>query len=285
MADPRNKPLNITISVLATGTLIGFGVLGYFQYQTMQMIADKGAATSIEQIQAVAEKTIQQREDSKRDLAKQVLLDAMPAAVDKGLPEGRHIYGNPDARYTIVEFSDYDCPYCQRFHTVPRDIVEDSGGNVNWEFLHYPLEMHGPGAIEKAHAAECIASLAGNKAFWAYTEAMFSNPNPGPAESLAEDLGVDRGKFQLCMRNPATNTRVEADMAMGDKVGVTGTPASVIVDNQSGESIAVAGALPKEAVINKLRQLVRRTTEKTDAPNQQSDLKDGASTIVPADPS
>ncbi|MEW7976409.1 MAG: thioredoxin domain-containing protein, partial [Candidatus Sedimenticola endophacoides] len=86
---------------------------------------------------------------------------------------GNHIYGNEDARFTLVEYSDLECPYCKRFHSVPKKVVDSSSGLVNWQWKHLPLPFHNPVAAVEAQASECVASIAGNRAFWVYLQQIF----------------------------------------------------------------------------------------------------------------
>ena len=87
-----------------------------------------------------------------------------------GYQEGDHIIGNPNANIVIVEFSDLECPYCKRFSGTMKDIVASSNGQVAWIYRHWIVHT---GALAKAGAAECVAKLKGNDAFWKYTDLVF----------------------------------------------------------------------------------------------------------------
>lgn len=91
-----------------------------------------------------------------------------------GYQEGDHIIGNPDAPILIVEYSDLECPYCKRFGGVMKEIVASSNGNVAWIYRHLIIHTRpGQNALPKAAAAECIAKLKGNDAFWKYVDLVF----------------------------------------------------------------------------------------------------------------
>ena len=70
----------------------------------------------------------------------------------------------------IMEFGDFECPYCAKFHLTLKQIVEESNGNISWIYRHWPIHQH---SFEKLIAAECIAKLKGSEAFWQYTDILF----------------------------------------------------------------------------------------------------------------
>lgn len=85
--------------------------------------------------------------------------------------EGDHIMGNPDAKIKIIEYSDFECPYCKAFQVTLNKIVAESNGNVSWVYRHWPLHQN---SFEKLMAAECVAEIKGNEAYWKYSELLFS---------------------------------------------------------------------------------------------------------------
>lgn len=84
--------------------------------------------------------------------------------------EGDHIFGNPNAKIKIVEYSDFECPYCKNFQKTLNKIVTESDGSVSWVYRHWPLHQN---SVEKLVAAECIAKIKGNDAFWKYSDLLF----------------------------------------------------------------------------------------------------------------
>jgi len=85
-----------------------------------------------------------------------------------------HIVGNPNAPIVIVEYSDSDCPYCQKFHTTMQEVKDTYGDKVAWVYRHFPLDSLHPKARMEAEASECVAKLSNNETFWEYLEAMFT---------------------------------------------------------------------------------------------------------------
>lgn len=87
--------------------------------------------------------------------------------------EKDHIMGNPNADIVIIEYSDFECPYCKTHHSTLNKIVEEYNGQVAWVFRHYPLiEIH-QNAFEKAVASECVSQIKGNESFWEYTKLLY----------------------------------------------------------------------------------------------------------------
>jgi protein-disulfide isomerase len=165
-------------------------------------------------------------------------------------PERDHIFGNPDAPITLIEYSDFECPFCKRFHPEVEQLLENNADNVRWVYRHFPLEFHNPGAQKQAEASECVARLNGNDAFWTFAELLYkrtkSNGKGFPLQNLtplAEEIGVDGVAFSECLDSGEMATRVKEDHENGIKVGISGTPGGFLV-NQDGNTRLVAGALP-----------------------------------------
>jgi protein-disulfide isomerase len=164
-----------------------------------------------------------------------------------------HIYGDLNAPISLIEYSDIECPYCKRFHPTAKKIVDNSGGKVNWVYRHFPLGFHNPLAQQEAEATECAALLGGNEAFWRYTDLLYertrSNGNGLKAELLtpfAGEIGLDEVKFIECLESGRMTARVQEDVDEGARIGISGTPGNIILNNETREVIVAAGALPYE---------------------------------------
>ena len=170
-----------------------------------------------------------------------------------------HIRGNPNAPILLVEYSDYDCPFCSQFHETMKRIMDTYGttGKVAWVYRHFPLAQLHPNAAEIAAASECVAELGGNDAFWKFTDLVFTEK---PIESqngqqyigstditrlgeFAERAGVDKGRFELCHNSDKYKDAISASVAEAQKAGGTGTPHTLIV---AGNQVlgTIPGAYP-----------------------------------------
>ena len=177
--------------------------------------------------------------------------------------ERDHIYGNPEAVITLIEYSDFECPFCKQFHPIPKEVVEAFDGKVNWVYRHYPLEFHNPGAQKQAEATECATELGGNEAFWKYADLIYerttSNGKGFPIEKLvplAEEIGLDKEQFQACLDSEKYAERVQEDLKEGANSGIAGTPGSILLNNKTGEVRLRSGALPFEALKTDIDQML-----------------------------
>lgn len=154
-----------------------------------------------------------------------------------------YIYGDPDAPITLVEFSDFECPFCSRFHPTAKQVVDEYPGQVRWVYKHFPLSSIHQQAQSAAEAVECAGDVGGNDAFWSYGDALFENQRTLGRDTymrLAGDLGLDSGDFAECIDDRRYEDKVQADYQRGVAAGVRGTPGSFI----NGQP--VSGAVPYE---------------------------------------
>lgn len=180
-------------------------------------------------------------------------------------PEQDHVRGLPTAEVSLIEYSDFECPYCKRFHDTPKALLSRYAARVNWVFRNFPLSFHDPAATNEALASECVAQLGGNDAYWKYADALFANtrsngaglPSDKSTERLAEAVGIDNGRLAKCVSDDETRKRLERDMADGAAVGVTGTPTTVVRNNRTGASEAIVGALPADALVPVIDRMLK----------------------------
>lgn len=150
------------------------------------------------------------------------LLDPYRLAVDPGSGPVR---GEAGAPVTIVEWSDFECPYCKRVLPTLERLFEEYPTQVRLVFRHFPLHAIHPNAQVAAEAAVCAQD---QDAFWELHDLMFEEQDTLTASDLkdkAERAGLDADAFAACMEADETPDRVEADRRAGIEVGVNGTPA------------------------------------------------------------
>lgn len=154
--------------------------------------------------------------------------------------DGAYDKGPKEAPVTIVEFSDFECPFCRRALPVMNDIMKQYAGKVRWVYRDFPLASIHPLAVKAAEAARCAGE---SGKFWQYHDLIFdSSAKPSEADltTFAERVGLDPGVFGKCLRSGKYRTAVEADVEEGRRLGVTGTPTFFI----NGRSLVGAQPLP-----------------------------------------
>lgn len=141
---------------------------------------------------------------------------------------GRPSRGPENAKVTIVEFSDFHCPFCQRIEPTLEEIEKNFPGQIRRIWRHFPLPMH-VGAQKTHEASECAFEQG---KFWEYHHKLFETLGQPRDEvslvNLAGDLKLDKSRFEQCLKSGKYKSRVEQDIAKGSQSGVTGTPAAFV---------------------------------------------------------
>jgi protein-disulfide isomerase len=136
--------------------------------------------------------------------------------------------GPADAPVTIIEFSDYQCPYCQVWYKqVYQQLLASYPNKIRFVYRDLPLPMH-PEAIPAAEAAECADEQG---AYWKYHDALFTQQNGlnrAAYEQYAADLGLDTKAFVACLDSHRYQAEIQADASDATRVGISGTPSFVV---------------------------------------------------------
>jgi protein-disulfide isomerase len=155
------------------------------------------------------------------------------------------VRGEPMAKVSIVEFSDFECPHCGAAHPVLTRVLEEFQGKVNLAFKHFPLESH-KNAAPAARAA--VAAQAQGK-FWELADKLFEHQRELSADKireLAKKVGVDMAKFDAELASPAAQARVDADKKDGNAAGIQGTPTLYINGRVYNGSMSALGKYLRE---------------------------------------
>jgi protein-disulfide isomerase len=185
---------------------------------------------------------------TKLDLSK----DPYAEVMKKMNLEGRPIRGNKDAKVVVVNFDDFECPFCSRVHqTIFPELLKEYGDRVAFVYKDYPLSEIHPWAIHAAVDANCLAAL-NNDAYWEFADYMHANQSEINSEKSREDKfaaldriaaqqgqkhNVDSAKLQACIK-AQNEDAVKASVKEGDALGVDATP-TIFINGQEAD-----GALP-----------------------------------------
>lgn len=239
------NPAIVLVIILALFT-------GYL-FLKVQKLEKAGGTVAGTQTQTVGQAATQAQQPQ----APQQNLDAIPPVTDKD-----HIQGSKDASIVMVEYSDFECPFCKQFHPTMQQVMHEYGDKVAFVYRHYPLSFH-QNAQKEAEASECIAEQGGNDAFWKYVDDVFTRTTSngtgfaldqlGP---LASELGLDQTAFQTCLDSGKYTKLVQDEEVGGQKTGVQGTPGTILI-GKNGKKDFVAGAYPYDQVKAKIDALLK----------------------------
>ncbi len=203
---------------------------------------------------------------------------ASPAALVKNVPtetatettvrpvdDTDYIRGNPNAPILVIEYSDYDCPFCKSFHETMVKVMEDYGvtGKVGWVYRQFPLQQLHPNAPRISEAAYCVGDLGGGDAYWKFSDLIFGERDVNAPTNMtrlpefASKAGVDKAKFAECLDSGKFKDKVETSIAEGAAAGAQGTPYSIVT--VGGQQAVINGAQPypvvKQIIDNLVSQL------------------------------
>lgn len=168
-----------------------------------------------------------------------------------------HIRGNENASVTLIEYSDPECPFCQRFHGTMKKILRAYDGKVRWVYRHFPLHFY-KDAQKKAEASECANELGSTPMFWDFLDRLLeTKPEFAELPEIAADLGLDKQAFIGCLQSHRYKKFVEEQMAGGVAAGVDGTPMTFLL-GPSGFAETIVGAQPYETVHKIVESALKR---------------------------
>ncbi|SMF19657.1 MULTISPECIES: DsbA family protein [unclassified Pseudomonas] len=172
---------------------------------------------------------------------------------------GPWVYGSPDARWTVTEYADLECPYCKTYTPALKEWVQQQK-DVNLRWHHLPLDFHGPVAIHEARLVECAATMGGEDVFWQAIDQTFARTRSnGQGISGQLDVnGISNQDLEDCATN---NTGIaqyisrQAEDAI--KAGITATPTILIKDNTTGRSIKIEGPADSVLILSAIDRLAQ----------------------------
>lgn len=180
--------------------------------------------------------------------------------VSMQLPAGGVSMGNDSAPLVMVEYTDYQCPFCQQFHNTAWDQIKKNyidTGKVRFINRDFPLDFH-ENAKRAAVAAHCGAEQG---KFWELRHVMHVNADklqPDKLVGYAKDLGLDVAKFSTCVLADKYKEDVEKSYAEGLAAGVSGTPSFILgrVENGKLQGVRIVGAMPYNAFDSKIQEML-----------------------------
>ena len=185
--------------------------------------------------------------------------DAPTAAAEVRPPSATdHLRGSADAPIVLVEYSDFQCPYCNVIHPTLKKIVEESNGQIAWVYRQLPLTSIHPEAQPAAEASECVAEQLGSGGFWQFADILFANQAKlGSAyyAEVAKGLGADPAKFAACAASGKYADKIATDTTEAQSNGGSGTPFTVVLNTKTGKGMPISGALPYAQIMSVIKSV------------------------------
>jgi protein-disulfide isomerase len=174
----------------------------------------------------------------------------LPAAKDSG-NIADHVYGNPNAKVRIIEYGDFECPGCDAAAPILKALSAKYKNDLAFVFRDFPLSSIHPNARAGAAAAEA-AGLQGK--FWEYHDMLYDNQSQWDQlsgddrtnmfVSYAKSLGLDTNKFLSDLNSTAVSNKIDYDIALGNKAGVSGTPSIFVNGKLASQSVKNGQLVP-----------------------------------------
>ena len=212
----------LTVLAFAAGVLLGYVVWGM-----------GSAGTSALSLQAAGPRTAPANGVSEVPITQQPQYPRYDIPTDNS-----YALGPADAPITIVEFSDYECPFCRRWHAeVYRPLLAAYPGKIRLVYRNLPLTSIHPDALAAAEAAMCAGE---QDVYWKYHDKLFSSESLGNSVYLqyAQDLGLNMSTFEACLNNHKYQKAIETDSDFAINLGISSTPTFFI------NGLAIVGAQP-----------------------------------------
>lgn len=219
--------LGLTIGIAATSTL---SLIGLFVLIFSGQNLGENKKENVNQVGTVNTNIEQPSNPEPAPLA-----EVPPVTADD------YVKGNQNAKVTLIEYSDFQCPYCARHYDTINQIIKNYGDKVRVIFRHFPLSFH-PEAEKAAEASECAGEQG---KFWQMHDAIFEANLAGEMsvakwKETAKKLGLNTKQFNNCLDSGKYAEKIRQQMISGSAAGVEGTPATFV----NGE--LVSGAIPYE---------------------------------------
>ena len=160
--------------------------------------------------------------------------------------EDDFIKGDPNAEITLIEYADFSCGFCAKYHPTMERLVEEYDGKVRWVYRHLPI-FNKPAAI----SSQCVGNILGDEKFFEYSDVLYQNQKELNSELMKKEalaLGVDENDYESCVNDFKISDKISRDFtSVRVLAGINSTPHTIIVD-KNGKKYPFSGALPYEDV-------------------------------------
>jgi protein-disulfide isomerase len=166
------------------------------------------------------------------------------------------ILGNKDAEITLVEYADFSCSFCARYHPIIQQIVKDYDGKVKWVYRHLPIFNK-----QASIASTCVGNILGNGKFFEYADVIYKNQSRANDDEFlkiqALSLGLEESEYNVCINSKEVSDKINREFSAARILaGINATPYSVLID-ADGNKYPFSGALSYEEVSGLIDSIIR----------------------------
>ena len=186
----------------------------------------------------------------------------VPTDLSSQLKKQDHVRGANNPQVILIEYADFECPFCKKFRPTLLEVLQDKSLQAAMVYRHFPLPFH-QYAEKEAEASECVNALGGSEKFWQFHDLLYERTksnglgfSPEHLAPLAHEIGLDEAQVQNCINAGTYAGRVQDDIDTGKRLGVSGTPTTVIIVS-SGKSQTVVGSVSVKDIKDVASQLLR----------------------------
>lgn len=254
---------SIPTLIITTGLATALAVGAYKHFQTVDLLNKQ-----IDDLEIASQQPMTMEELSElQGLLLSTTANASPSQEQNNSVPDNWIYGSATARYTLVEMTDTECPFCSQHLPIVKSMIDSSGGHINAALLHVPALSEA--SRQQAMAIECAGEQGGSEAAWKYAQRIFDTTKGNgqgvqvSLSSIATDLQLDRQRFSSCLDSPQVVQRVIDDMDQAIQLNIKQTPSTMVIDNVTGNSIVLQGAnSSQKGILDAMEQVSRSGAEK-----------------------
>nr|WP_051519211.1 DsbA family protein [Pseudomonas chlororaphis] len=178
--------------------------------------------------------------------------DSPPAPPTTTVSGPPWVYGNSKARFTLVIYADFECPYCQAYIPQLMRWVK-TNPDVALQWRHLPLAAHEPAASREARLAECFGETGGASMFWQAVDWIYTHTR-GNGQGVAESSNPHglSAATQACMKNERATVIVRTQTEEATAAGITATPTLQLLDGKTGRTLKLEGAVDDDVLLSAL---------------------------------
>ena len=229
--------------------------------------------------------------DTPAPVAQQPVDDAVAAKSIRPIDGTDYIRGNPNAPILMVEYSDYDCPFCKQFHNTMKIIMDEYGitGQVAWVYRQFPItELH-PNSAKIAETALCVGKTGGQKAFLGFTDLIYEERGRDVTEltnvtklpDYVAQVGISLPEYEACLAGGDMTPVLEESIRDAYDLGARGTPYTVlIVGNQQAIINGAQSYETVKGIISNLIDQLEGNYDVTNAPESVVPINDAGLPVI-----